>query len=68
MANAVFFGKTGLPLYSSDFHRVDWIDTRWKYGIYNLLYMIRDLAATLFGKSPLEWICLEALPRPPDFG
>jgi hypothetical protein len=62
LANTAFFGKSGLSLYSSDFHKVDWIDARWKYGVYNLLYSVRDLFETLFGKSPLEWVRLEAIP------
>jgi 4-amino-4-deoxy-L-arabinose transferase-like glycosyltransferase len=62
VANKVFFGEGGLALYSSDFHQVDWIDTRWKYGVLNFFYTIRDLAETLFGKAPLEWVRLEAIP------
>lgn len=62
MFNAVFFGQESLSLYASDFHKVDWIDARWKYGIYNFLYTIKDLAAILFGSSIAEWVRLEAWP------
>jgi 4-amino-4-deoxy-L-arabinose transferase-like glycosyltransferase len=62
MANSFFFDQEGLALYGSDFYRPEWIDARWKFGLMNLLYSVRDLAETLFGSTVTAWVRPEAIP------
>ena len=56
MANSFFFGLKGLGGYAPGWHRVDYIDAEWKYGIYHLAKMLRGLAATFFEESVISLI------------
>lgn len=62
MANSFFFGQKGLALYDGEFEKVDWIDADWKYGFYNLLFSIRDLAVQIFGRPVEYWIRVDLVP------
>jgi hypothetical protein len=51
LANAFFFGRMGLQFYPPEFGKVAWIDSGWKYGIYNLAYQVRELGVVIFNRD-----------------
>lgn len=54
-----FFGMEGLPLRAPGSFQVDWIDARWKYGVYNLLFSTDAFIKFLIPDYLVSFIPLE---------
>lgn len=54
-----FFGKHPLPLRAPGSFHVDWIDARWKYGVYNLLLSTDAFINTLLPSKLVASVPLE---------